>query len=60
MYKNVERFVEKATIEVIEVLGPNLSRAGSPSEFDPIRDGVAPGDLLYNSVWRKGRPTTSR
>jgi hypothetical protein len=53
-YKNVERFVEKATIEVIEVLGPNLSRARITSEHDFIRDGAAPGDLLYNSVWRKG------
>jgi hypothetical protein len=53
-YKNVERFVEKATIEVIEVLGPNLSRARVTQEYDPIRDGAAVGDLLYNSVWRKG------
>lgn len=53
-YKSVERFIEKGTIEVIEVLGPNLSRARITSEYDPIRDGVAPGDLLYNSVWRKG------
>lgn len=53
-YKNVERFVEKATIEVIDVLGPNLSRARITSEADYIRDGAAPGDLLYNSVWRKG------
>ncbi|MFO0823157.1 MAG: hypothetical protein U0792_08555 [Gemmataceae bacterium] len=53
-YKNVERFVEKATIEVIEVVGPSLSRCRITQEFDPIRDGAAPGDLLYNSVWRKG------
>jgi hypothetical protein len=53
-YVNVERFVEKATIEVIEVLGPNLSRARITSEHDFIRDGASPGDLLYNSVWRKG------
>lgn len=53
-YKNVERFVEKAKLEVIEVLGPNLSRARVTEEFDPIRDGAAPGDLLYNSAWRKG------
>ncbi|VTT98654.1 Uncharacterized protein OS=Planctomyces maris DSM 8797 GN=PM8797T_24106 PE=4 SV=1 [Gemmataceae bacterium] len=54
VYKNVERFVEKATIEVIEVVGPHLARARVTQEFDPIRDGAAPGDLLYNSVWRKG------
>lgn len=53
-YKNVERFIEKATIEVIEVVGPHLSRARITSEYDPIRDGAAPGDLLYNAVWRKG------
>jgi len=53
-YKNVERFVEKATIEVIEVVGPDLSRARITSEADYIRDGAGPGDLLYNSVWRKG------
>lgn len=54
VYKNVERFVEKATVEVIEVVGPHLARARVTQEFDPIRDGAAPGDLLYNSVWRKG------
>ena len=53
-YKPVERFVEKATIEVVEVLGPKLSRARITSEFEPIRDAAGPGDLLYNSVWRKG------
>ena len=53
-YKDVERFVEKATIEVIEVLGPKLSRARITSEYEPIRDAVGPGDLLYNSAWRKG------
>lgn len=53
-YKNVERFVEKATIEVIEVIGPKLSRCRITQEADKIRDGAAPGDLLYNSVWRKG------
>ena len=53
-YKNVERFVEKATIEIIDVLGPDLSRARITSEADSIRDGASQGDLLYNSVWRKG------
>jgi len=53
-YKTVQRFVEKATIEVIEVVGANLSRCRVTQEYDPIRDGAAPGDLLYNSVWRKG------
>jgi hypothetical protein len=53
-YKSVERFIEKGTIEVIEVLGPNSSRARITGEYDKIRDGIAVGDLLYNSVWRKG------
>ncbi len=53
-YKSVERFVEKATIEVIEVLNTKLSRCRITSEFEPVRDAVGPGDLLYNSAWRKG------
>jgi hypothetical protein len=53
-YVNVERFVPKATIEVTQVIGPHLSRARISEEFDQIRDGAGPGDLLYNSVWRKG------
>jgi hypothetical protein len=54
-YKNVDRFVEKATVEVLEVLGPKLSRCRITQEYDPICDGASPGDLLYNSVWRKGQ-----
>ena len=55
-YKSYPRFVPKADIEVIEVLGPNLSRARivAGTEADPIRERVMPGDLLYNAVWRKG------
>jgi hypothetical protein len=53
-YHSVQRFVPKATVEVVEVLGPNLSRARITQEADPIRDRAMPGDLLYNSVWRKG------
>jgi hypothetical protein len=55
-YHSVERFVPKADIEVIEVLGPNLSRARivTGTEADRIRDRVMTGDLLYNAVWRKG------
>jgi hypothetical protein len=53
-YKDVDRFQPKATIEVIEVTGPAESRCRITSEYDPIRDGVIAGDLLYNSVWRKG------
>ncbi|MBA4067365.1 MAG: hypothetical protein C0501_27380 [Isosphaera sp.] len=53
-YKDVDRFQPKATVEVIEVTGPSSSRCRLTSEYDPIRDGVIAGDLLYNSVWRKG------
>jgi len=54
-YKEIELFVPKATIEVIEVLGPEVSRCRITSEFDDVRDRALPGDLLYNSVWRKGQ-----
>lgn len=54
VYRDVERFVPKGTIEVTEVLGPNLSRARLTSEDSDIRDAVLTGDLLYNAVWRKG------
>lgn len=53
-YKNVERFTPKGTLEVTEVVGPNLSRARLTGEADDIRDRVLAGDLLYNAVWRKG------
>jgi hypothetical protein len=55
-YKPVEMFVPKGSIEVYEVVNANLSlaRIVPGSEMDAIRDGVTPGDLLYNSVWRKG------
>lgn len=55
-YKSVETFVPKGSIEVYEVVNERLSlaRINPGSEMDPIRDGVAQGDLLYNSAWRKG------
>ncbi len=55
-YKSVEMFVPKGSIEVYEVVGPNLSlaRIQPGTELDPIRDGITVGDLIYNSVWRKG------
>lgn len=55
-YKSVERFVPRGSIEVYEVVNERLSlaRVQSGTELDPIRDGIAQGDLLYNSVWRKG------
>lgn len=54
-YRDVEMFVPKATIEVIEVIGPDVSRARITSEFSDIRDRVLAGDLIYNAVWRKGQ-----
>jgi hypothetical protein len=54
-YRDVEMFVPKGTIEVIEVLGPDVSRARITGEFASIRDRILTGDLLYNSVWRKGQ-----
>lgn len=53
-YRTVEAFVPKGTIEVTEVLGPDLSRARITGEHNDVRDRVLTGDLLYNSVWRKG------
>jgi WD40 repeat protein len=47
-YKKVERFVAKGLLEVVEVLGPKLSRCRITSENEPIRDAVGAGDLLYN------------
>ncbi|HYH64352.1 MAG TPA: hypothetical protein VD866_06600, partial [Urbifossiella sp.] len=52
--KTRTEFVPKGSIEVIEVIGPGLSRARITGEFDPIRDRVLDGDLIYNSVWRRG------
>ena len=48
----------KAQIEVIQTMGPHLSQARiiPGTEADKVRDGVLVGDLLYNSVWRKGEP----
>jgi hypothetical protein len=50
----VMRIMSKGSIEVVEVLGPSLSTARITDETDEIRDRILKGDLLYNSVWRKG------
>jgi hypothetical protein len=50
----VMRIVSKGSIEVTAVLGPNLSTCRITDETDEIRDRILSGDLLYNSVWRKG------
>ena len=44
----------KAKLEVIEVLGANLSRARVTEVADEIRGSILNGDLLYNAAWRKG------
>ena len=44
----------KGTIEVISVLGPNLSQARITSNPDPIRDAILASDVLYNPAWKKG------
>ena len=48
------RIVPKGSIEVIEVLGPNLSQGRITEEESQVRDRVLAGDLLYNAVWRRG------
>ncbi len=44
----------KGTIEVLEVLGPKVSRARIVTQENAIRDAVLAGDVLYNAAWRKG------
>jgi hypothetical protein len=46
--------VAKGAIEVVQVLGPNLSTARIVSETDKVRESILKGDLLYNPLWRKG------
>lgn len=53
------RIRAKANIEVVEILGPHQAVARITDEFDEIRERVMAGDLIYNSAWRKARPTTS-
>ncbi len=54
IYKEDVRFIPKATIEVVEVIGASISKARITREYDSVRERVLPGDLLYNSVWRRG------
>ena len=44
----------KGSIEVLEVLGANLSRARITEEPDSIRESILKGDLLFNPLWKKG------
>lgn len=50
----VMEIVPKGTIEVIEVLGPNISQCRIVSESSSITDGIIANDVLYNAAWRKG------
>jgi hypothetical protein len=48
------RIVPKGSIEIIEVLGANLSQARITEEEEQVRDRILTGDLLYNAIWRRG------
>jgi len=52
--KTQEIFIPKGSIEVIEVIGPNLSRARVTGEAEPVREAVMAGDLLFNAAWKRG------
>jgi hypothetical protein len=41
----------KGQVEVVEVLGPNLSRAKVIDEKEPLRDPIQTKDQLYNLGW---------
>lgn len=49
-----DELMSKGAVEVVEVLGANLSRARITEETDEIRDGILKGDLLYNPLFKKG------
>jgi hypothetical protein len=53
--KEVQKIMPKGTIEVVEVLGPNLSSARVTEEDQPVREPIMKTDLLYNAAWRKGQ-----
>jgi hypothetical protein len=42
---------EKATLEVLEVLGPHLAKARVTSMRDAYREPLQQGDLLFNPAW---------
>ncbi len=46
----------KGSIEVISILGPDLSIARITDEPDSIRESILKGDLLYNPIFKKGVP----
>lgn len=49
-----DELMSKGSVEVVKVLGPNLSTARITEETDEIRDGILKGDLLYNPLFKKG------
>ncbi len=49
-----DELMSKGAVEVVKVLGPNLSSARITEETDEIRDGILKGDLLYNPLFKKG------
>lgn len=49
-----DELMSKGSVEVVKVLGPNLSSARITEETDEIRDGILKGDLLYNPLFKKG------
>lgn len=48
-----DEIASKGSIEVVSVLGPDLSTARITDEPDSIRDGILKGDLLYNPLFRR-------
>lgn len=50
----IRRIIPKGSIEIIEIMGPNLSQARITEEESQVRDRILQGDLLYNAIWRRG------
>lgn len=50
----VKMFQPKGSIEVVEVLGPNLAKGLITGEYDDTREPIMAEDLLYNASWQKG------
>jgi len=48
-----DEIASKGSIEVVSVLGPDLSTARITDEPDSIRDSILKGDLLYNPMFRR-------
>jgi len=51
----IRRIVPKGSIEVVEVLGANLSQCRITEEDSQVRDRILDGDLIYNAMWRRGQ-----